>query len=48
MAKRGRRFTFYGAFKSKRSAKSKEKQVGGFTRKIRVHGHIRYAVMTKN
>jgi hypothetical protein len=48
MAKRGLKFTFHGAFKSKRSARSKEKEVGGFVKKIRVRNHTRYAVMTKN
>lgn len=47
MAKTGRRFKFHGAFGTKAKAKKKERAVGGFIRRIRVRGSIRYAVMTR-
>ena len=48
MSKRGRSVTFHGAFKSKSKAIRKEQSVNGFIRKIRVRGHRRYVVMTRN
>lgn len=45
MAGRGRKFTFHGAFKSKKKAVRKEHAVGGFIRKKRIRGHTRYVVM---
>jgi len=49
MAKRGRRVTFHGAFKSKAKAKAKERRVrGGYVRRIRVRGQTRYSVLSRN
>lgn len=42
----GKKVCFHGAFRFKDSAKRKEKQVGGFIRKITVRGETRYVVMT--
>jgi hypothetical protein len=47
MAKRGRKVTFHGAFKSKAKAQAKERQVGGFIRPVTVRGSRRYVVMTR-
>jgi hypothetical protein len=47
MAKRGRKVTFHGAFKSKEKAVAKERSVGGFIRPITVRGHRRFVVMTR-
>lgn len=47
MAKRGRKFTFHGAFSTKAKATRKERSVGGFIRKVRVRGDTRYVVMTR-
>jgi hypothetical protein len=48
MAKKGRKFTFHGAFSTKEKAKVKEKQVGGFIKEHKVRGQTRYFVMTVN
>lgn len=47
MAKRGRKVTFHGAFKSKAAAVAKERRVGGFIRPVTVRGQRRYVVMTR-
>lgn len=48
MAKRGRKFTFHGAFATKAAAKRKERRVGGFILKRRMRGRgVRYLVVTK-
>lgn len=47
MAKRGRKVSFHGAFKSKAKAVAKERRVGGFIRAITVRGQRRYVVMTR-
>lgn len=47
MAKRGRKVTFHGAFKSKDKARAKERRVGGFIREITVRGSRRFVVMTR-
>lgn len=43
-AKRGRKFTFHGSFKSKQEAVRKEREVSGFI----VERKGRYVVMTEN
>lgn len=48
MAKKGRLFTFHGAFKSKADARAKERSTGGFIKIIKVKGQKRYSVITKN
>jgi hypothetical protein len=54
MAKRGRRVTFHGAFKSKARARAKEAKVrraghkGVYVERIRVRGQVRYAVITRH
>ena len=47
MAKRGRRFTFHGAFGSKEKARKKERAVHGFIKRIKIRGDTRYVVMTR-
>lgn len=48
MAKRGRKFTFHGAYGSKAGAARKERKVsGGFILKRRIRGSVRYIVMGK-
>lgn len=47
MAKRGKRVTFHGAFKSKADAVRKERSVGGFIQPRNIRGHRRYVVMTE-
>jgi hypothetical protein len=47
MAKRGRKVTFHGAFKSKADAVAKERRVGGFIKAVTVRGSRRYVVMTR-
>ena len=47
MAKRGRRFTFHGAFASEVDAVQKERAVGGFIRRRMIRGQRRYVVMTE-
>lgn len=49
MPKRGRKVTFYGAFKSKERAEQRERQIAGaFIKPIRVRGQRRYVVMKRN
>lgn len=49
MAKRGRRFTFHGAFSSQADARQKADAVGGFVRANNADGaDRRYVVMTAN
>lgn len=45
MAKRGKRFTIHGAFKSKAAAKRKEKSVHGFIVDRRIRGKVRHVVL---
>lgn len=45
MAGKGKKFTFHGAFTSKRKAVTKERKVGGFIKTIKVLGQRRYAVL---
>lgn len=48
MAKRGRRVTFHGAFKSKADAVRKESRTAGaFIKPITVRGQKRYAVLSR-
>ncbi len=47
MAGRGRRVTFHGAFASKAAARRKEREVGGFIRRVRVRGSVRWVVMKR-
>lgn len=47
MAKRGTKFTFHGAYGTKAKAVRKEKRVGGFIRRTRIKGNIRYLVLTR-
>ena len=47
MAKRGRRVTFHGAFGSKTKAKRKEHSVGGYIRRAKIKGRMRYLVLTR-
>lgn len=47
MAKKGRRVTFHGAFKSKERAVRKERAVHGFIERKTMRGSIRYVVMTR-
>lgn len=46
MAGIGKQFNFHGAFDSKEAAVKKEREVGGFIRERRVHGKVRYFVLT--
>jgi hypothetical protein len=46
MSKAGRKVVFHGAFGSKKAAKAKEHEVGGFVRPITVRGSRRWVVMT--
>lgn len=39
-------FQFHGSFTSKKKARQKEKEVGGFIRTYRLHGVTRYSVVT--
>lgn len=39
-------FQFHGSFLKKKSAKAKEKKVGGFIRTYKLRGVTRYSVMT--
>jgi len=45
MAGRGKRFTFHGAFVTKAKARRKEKSVGGFIRRTKIKGSVRYLVL---
>ncbi len=48
MAGRGRRVMFHGAFGTKAKARRKERRVKhGYIRRIKVRGHVRYAVLTR-
>jgi hypothetical protein len=47
MAHRGRKVTFHGAFGTKVKAKRKERAVGGYIRRARIRGEIRYLVLTR-
>ena len=47
MAKRGRRFSFHGAFGTKAAARKKERAVGGFVRRAKIRGQTRYLVLTR-
>lgn len=42
----GKRVCFHGAFRKKSDARRKEREVGGFIRKITVRGDVRYVVMS--
>lgn len=44
--KAGRKVVFHRAFGSKAAAKQKERRVGGFVRRVKVRGQVRYVVMT--
>jgi len=45
--KRGRKFTFHGAFSKKASARKKEKRVHGFILERKIRKHKRYIVVKK-
>jgi len=47
VAGKGRKFKFHGAFSSKRDAKRKERQTGGFIRRVKIRGSTRFVVMTQ-
>jgi hypothetical protein len=49
MAKRGRKFTFHGAFKSKARAAAKERRISGaFVRRVKMRRiGVRYLVLTR-
>lgn len=48
MAKRGKKFTFHGAFGSKKKAAAKERKIrGAFIRKVKIKRKTRFLVMTK-
>lgn len=47
MAKCGRKICFHGAFTSKAKAVKKERQVGGFIRRVKMKGQVRYMVLTR-
>lgn len=47
MSKQGKRLTFHGAFGTKAKAKAKEHAVGGFIRRLKIRGSVRYVVMTR-
>jgi hypothetical protein len=47
MAGTGRRVKFHGAFGSKSKAKAKERKVGGYVRRTRIKGRVRYMVLTR-
>jgi hypothetical protein len=48
MAKRGKKFTFHGAFGSKKKAIAKERRTkGAFIRKIKIKRKARWLVLTK-
>lgn len=47
MAAKGRKFKFHGAYGTKSKAVRKEKRVGGFIRRTRINGHVRYLVLTR-
>ncbi len=47
MSKRGKKVVFHGAYGTKAKAVRKERQVGGFIRRVTVRGRRRYVVMTK-
>lgn len=42
-----RQFKVHGSFKSKGQAIRKEQKVGGFIRKVKIHGQTRYVVLTR-
>lgn len=46
MAGKGKKFDFHGSFKDKSAAVEKEREVGGFIREHKLHGEIRYFVLT--
>lgn len=49
MAKRGRRFTFHGAFATKAKARQKERRVkGAFIRRVTIRGDTRFVVLTRH
>jgi hypothetical protein len=43
----GKKFAFHGAFGSKAAAVEKEREVGGFIRKMTIRGDTRYVVLTR-
>lgn len=47
MSKKGRKFTFHGAYSTKSKAVRKERKVKGFIRRVKVRGSTRYLVMTR-
>jgi len=46
MAKKGRKFTFHGAFGTKAAARAKERKVKGFIKSALIRGKRRWLVLT--
>lgn len=46
MSRPGRKVKFHGAFSKKADAVRKERRVGGFIKRAKIRGKIRYVVMT--
>ena len=48
MSGRGLQYTFHGAFNKRSAAREKAAEVGGgaFVKRIKIHGHERFAVVS--